>query len=50
MPEVLQADLGYHRSALGLGGCDYQDPMIYLNRLNQQGGDGYQRNLGREKE
>tara|TARA_B100001250_G_scaffold324509_1_gene288067 strand:+ start:425 stop:1492 length:1068 start_codon:yes stop_codon:yes gene_type:complete len=50
MPEVLQADLGYQRSALGLGGCDYQDPMNYLNRLNQQGGDGNQNNLGREKE
>ena len=50
MPEALQADLGYHRSALGLGGCDYQDPMDYLTRLNQHGGDGNQSILGRERE
>ncbi len=50
MPGVLQADLGYHRSALGLGGCDYQDPMHYLTRLTQHGGDGSQNFLGQENE
>ena len=50
MPEVLQADLGYHRSALGLGGCDNQDPMKYLTRLNQEGGDGAQNILGQERD
>jgi ectoine hydroxylase-related dioxygenase (phytanoyl-CoA dioxygenase family) len=50
MPDVLRADLGYHRSALGLGGCDYQDPMNYLTRLNQHGGDDNQNVLGQENE
>ena len=50
MPAELQADLGYHRSALGLGGCDTQDPMRYLQRLEQAGGDAAQFRLGREYE
>jgi len=48
MPPALQKDLGYHRSALGLGGCDLQDPLRYLQRLDQAGGDGAQYTLGRE--
>ena len=48
MPGELQADLGYHRSAMGLGGCDTQDPLHYLQRLQQSGGDGAQTELGRE--
>ncbi|MDA1076796.1 MAG: phytanoyl-CoA dioxygenase family protein, partial [Proteobacteria bacterium] len=48
MPAELQADLGYHRSALGLGGCDMQDPLAYLQQLMEAGGDGFQRLLGRE--
>jgi ectoine hydroxylase-related dioxygenase (phytanoyl-CoA dioxygenase family) len=48
MPDELQADLGYHRSALGLGGCDTQDPLKYLERLTEAGGDGAQNTLGRE--
>ena len=50
MPPALQADLGYHRSALGLGGCDTQDPLKYLKRLVAAGGDGEQALLGREQE
>ena len=48
MPATLQADLGYHHSASGLGGCDTQDPLKYLARLDKAGGDGSQRELGRE--
>ncbi|MDP6377846.1 MAG: phytanoyl-CoA dioxygenase family protein [Pseudomonadales bacterium] len=48
MPAELQADLGYHRSALGLGGCDLEDPLRYLQRLQSDGGDGAQDRLGRE--
>ncbi len=48
MPAELQTDLGYHRSAMGLGGCDTQDPLAYLRRLQQAGGDGAQPGLGRE--
>jgi ectoine hydroxylase-related dioxygenase (phytanoyl-CoA dioxygenase family) len=48
MPTVLQKDLGYRRSALGLGSCDLQDPLNYLQRLDQAGGDGAQHQLGRE--
>jgi ectoine hydroxylase-related dioxygenase (phytanoyl-CoA dioxygenase family) len=48
MPTQLQADLGYHRSALGLGGCDQSDPLKYLERLTAAGGDGQQGALGRE--
>jgi hypothetical protein len=50
MPAELQADLGYHRSAVGLGGCDMQDPLQYLQRLIDAGGDGQQLQLGREYE
>ena len=49
MPEPLQADLGYHKSALGLGGVDAQDPMAYVSRLQQAGGDGAQALLGDER-
>ncbi len=48
MPPALQADLGYHRSALGLGGCDYQDPLGFVTRLQETGGDGKQDLLGPE--
>ena len=48
MPSELQADLGYHRSALGLGGCDYQDPLEFTKRLQEAGGDGNQNQLGPE--
>ena len=48
MPPELQADLGYHRSALGLGGCDYQDPLEFTTRLQKEGGDGNQSRLGPE--
>ena len=48
MPPELQSDLGYHRSALGLGGTDTQDPLKYLARLQDAGGDGQQPRLGRE--
>jgi ectoine hydroxylase-related dioxygenase (phytanoyl-CoA dioxygenase family) len=48
MAPELQADLGYHRSAIGLGGCDYQDPLKYLQTLTDEGGDGAQNLLGRE--
>ncbi|MEM7080678.1 MAG: phytanoyl-CoA dioxygenase family protein [Pseudomonadota bacterium] len=50
MPPALQADLGYHRSALGLGGCDVQDPLRYLQALQAAGGDGHQHMLGRESQ
>ena len=50
MPPELQADLGYHRSALGLGGCDLQDPLNYLHKMTDAGGDGSQDQLGRERE
>ncbi|MBF68481.1 MAG: hypothetical protein CMQ29_12390 [Gammaproteobacteria bacterium] len=48
MPAELQTDLGYHRSAMGLGGCDLQDPLAYLERLQEAGGDGAQSGLGYE--
>ena len=48
MPPALQADLGYHRSSHGLGGCDHQDPLKYLRRLTEAGGDGAQEELGQE--
>lgn len=48
MPPELQTDLGYHRSALGLGGCDLQDPLKYLQAMADLGGDGVQAQLGRE--
>ncbi len=49
MPSELQTDLGYHHSANGLGGCDTQDPLKYLQRLQDKGGDGHQHLLGREQ-
>ncbi len=49
MRSELQADLGYHRSALGLGGADLQDPLKYLERLQAEGEDGHQPFLGREQ-
>ena len=49
MTAELQSDLGYHRSALGLGGCDTQDPLKYLNSMQGAGGDGAQPQLGRER-
>jgi ectoine hydroxylase-related dioxygenase (phytanoyl-CoA dioxygenase family) len=50
MPPELQRDLGYQRSARGLGGCDNQDPLDYLRRMASFGGDGAQRLLGQEEE
>lgn len=49
MPPELQRDLGYQHSAIGLGGCDTQDPLRYLQRLQKAGGDGAQTALGRER-
>ena len=48
MPTELQTDLGYHRSALGLGGADMLDPLKYLKQMQDEGGDGAQPRLGRE--
>ncbi len=48
LPAELQSDLGYHRSGTGLGGCDYEDPLKYLRRLQALGGDGAQARLGLE--
>jgi ectoine hydroxylase-related dioxygenase (phytanoyl-CoA dioxygenase family) len=48
MPPELQKDLGYHPSARGLGECDNQDPLAYLQRLASLGGDGAQPRLGPE--
>jgi ectoine hydroxylase-related dioxygenase (phytanoyl-CoA dioxygenase family) len=50
MPAELQRDLGYHHSGTGLGGCDLQDPLKYLQRLTELGGDGNQQLLGREND
>tara|TARA_E500000331_G_scaffold353622_1_gene404712 strand:- start:20999 stop:22090 length:1092 start_codon:yes stop_codon:yes gene_type:complete len=49
MTEALQEDLGYRHSGTGLGGCDTQDPLAYLTRLQEAGGDGQQASLGRER-
>lgn len=49
MPAELQGDLGYHHSGTGLGGCDLQDSLSYLQRLSEAGGDGHQHLLGREQ-
>ena len=49
MTEALQDDLGYHHSGTGLGGCDTQDALSYLTRLQEAGGDGKQLLLGREQ-
>jgi len=46
----LQGDLGYRPSARGLGTCDNQDPLVYLQRIVQLGGDGVQARLGPEVE
>ena len=48
MPPELQSDLGYRLSARGLGGCDNQEPLAYLQRMVAAGGDGAQPILGRE--
>ncbi|MBS04571.1 MAG: hypothetical protein CMQ24_17950 [Gammaproteobacteria bacterium] len=48
MSPELQADLGYHRSSMGLGGCDLQDPLAYLRLMQKGGGDGAQPGLGYE--
>ena len=48
MPAALQADLGYQPSAMGLGRCDAQPPLDYLERLQAAGGDGAQSGLGRD--
>jgi ectoine hydroxylase-related dioxygenase (phytanoyl-CoA dioxygenase family) len=48
MPVELAYDLGYGRSALGLGGCDREDPLAYLAALSEAGGDGAQSELGQE--
>jgi Protein involved in biosynthesis of mitomycin antibiotics/polyketide fumonisin len=48
MPPELQADLGYHVSARGLGTCDNQDPLAYLRKMFLNGGDGAQPMLGEE--
>lgn len=50
MSEALQKDLGYHHSGTGLGGCDTQDALAYLRRLQEAGGDGQQPALGRERQ
>lgn len=50
MPAALQADLGYHTSALGLGRCDGQEALKYLRRLTAAGGDGQQATLGKERD
>ena len=49
MPSELQFDLGYHAAIGGAGTVDIQDPIIYLKKLMQAGGDGAQGMLGREK-
>ena len=48
LPPQLQSDLGYHLNARGLGGCDNQDPLAYLKRMLENGGEGAQPLLGRE--
>ena len=50
LPRELQHDLGYQLSARGLGGCDNQDPIAYLRRIVENGGDGAQPILGEEYE
>ena len=46
----LQSDMGYHRSATGLGGCDTKDPLKYLVSLQDAGSDGMQHLIGPESE
>lgn len=48
LPTALQNDLGYQLSTRGLGGCDNQAPLAYLQRMVAMGGDGAQSQLGRE--
>jgi ectoine hydroxylase-related dioxygenase (phytanoyl-CoA dioxygenase family) len=48
LPPDLQKDLGYQPSARGLGECDSADPLDYLRRLMELGGDGAQAALGPE--
>lgn len=48
LPAELQTDLGYHRSATGLGSCEAEDPLKYLGKLMEAGGDGAQTEIGLE--
>lgn len=48
LPAELQKDLGYRPSAKGLGECDGEDPLSYLQRMMARGGDGVQPALGPE--
>ena len=48
LPTELQTDLGYHRSMTGLGSCEGEDPLRYLGKLMDAGGDGAQTEIGLE--
>ena len=48
LPAELQTDLGYHRSVTGLGSCEAEDPLKYLGKLIEAGGDGAQTEIGLE--
>ena len=48
LPAELQTDLGYHRSMTGLGSCEGEDPLKYLAKLLDAGGDGAQTEIGLE--
>ena len=48
LPTELQTDLGYHRSMTGLGSCEGEDPLKYLGKLVEAGGDGAQTEIGLE--
>jgi hypothetical protein len=48
LPAEIQKDLGYHTSLRGLGECDCQNALSYLQRLQDSGGDGVQADLGPE--
>lgn len=48
LPTALQTDLGYHRSMTGLGSCEGEDPLKYLGKLLEAGGDGAQTEIGLE--
>ena len=48
LPPELQTDLGYHRSMTGLGSCEGEDPLKYLGKLMDAGGDGAQTEIGLE--
>jgi len=50
---IAERDLEYRQRRMeldlaGSGSCDLQDPLNYLQRLDQAGGDGAQHQLGRE--